>query len=112
MPSPDSALRTLAATAALLVALPCGAATILGSVWRDDKQPAANLPLSLACPGAPAAAGQTDARGAYRLSVSGSGKCELSAGGARAEVVLFNQAPTQYDFTLQGSGEAARLNRR
>jgi hypothetical protein len=104
--------RGVVAIAILAAALPCGAATILGTVWGEGNQPAANLPLSLACPGAPGGAGQTDARGAYRLSVSGSGKCTLSTGAARAEVVLFNQAPTQYDFSLQGSGDSARLSRR
>lgn len=90
-----------------LTALP---ATILGSVSRDN-QPAANLPLSLACPGGNAS-GQTDARGTYRLTVNGSGKCQLTAEGASAEVILYNQSPTQYDFMLQGSGAAARLVRR
>ena len=91
-------------------ALPALAATILGSVSRDN-QPAANLPLSLACPGG-TASGQTDARGTYRLTVNGSGKCQLKAEGASAEVILYNQSPTQYDFTLQGSGATAKLVRR
>lgn len=95
----------------LALAVPVHAATILGTVYRDDK-PVANLALSLSCPGAAAAASQTDARGSYQLSINASGKCELTAAGARASVVLFNQAPTQYDFNLQGSGEAARLSRR
>ena len=84
-------------------------ATILGSVSRNN-QPAANLPLSLSCPGGNAS-GQTDARGSYRLTVNASGKCQLTAEGASAEVILYNQSPTQYDFSLQGSGATAKLVR-
>lgn len=91
-------------------AFPALAATILGSVSRNN-QPAANLPLTLACPGG-SASGQTDARGTYRLTVNASGKCQLTAEGASAEVILYNQSPTQYDFILQGSGAAAKLVRR
>jgi hypothetical protein len=104
-------MRRFAASAALVLVVPAFAATILGTLYRDDK-PVVDLPLSLACPGVPVAAAQTDSRGSYQLSINASGKCELLAGGARATVVLFNQAPTQYDFNLQGSGDTARLSRR
>jgi hypothetical protein len=101
--------RALAALA-LAAALPAQAATILGTIYRDGR-PASQLALSLVCPGAAPASTQTDDRGGYRLSVAASGTCELAAGGAKVEVVLFNQAPTQYDFNLQG-GAAPQLQRR
>jgi hypothetical protein len=103
-------LRDTLAALVLAVALPTQAATILGNIYRDG-QPVKQLALSLACPGAAPASTQTDERGAYRLSVGSSGRCELLVGGARVEVVLFNQAPTQYDFDLQG-GAVPQLQRR
>jgi hypothetical protein len=114
MPQIPSSRRTrprhALAASVLAVALPAQAATILGTIYRDG-QPAKQLALSLTCPGAAPASAQTDDRGAYRLSVGASGRCALSAGGARVEVVLFNQAPTQYDFNLQG-GAVPQLQRR
>ena len=102
---------TMLAAAALLTALPATAATILGHVARSGRA-AADLPVTLSCPGAPLASGRTDARGAYQLSINADGKCELRVDGAAASVILFGHAPTQYDFELQGSGTQATLRPR
>ena len=107
----DFTLRSLAGCAICLATLPASAATILGTLSRDGR-PVAQLELSLSCPGVPPAVTQSDVRGSYQLSINASGKCELLVGAAKATVILFNQAPTQYDFELQGSGAGAQLKRR
>ncbi len=101
---------TLAIT--LLAALPAPAATMLGTVLRDGQPPRPGLQLRLGCGDKPEATTITDARGGYRLTVAGAGRCRLSVDGTNTEVLLNNQAPVQYDFDLQGSGASATLQRR
>lgn len=104
-------LRRMAALALLSSVASAHAATVLGTVQRDNGQPAAGLPLKLSC-GDKSIGATTDAQGAYRITIAGAGPCKLSADGAAAEVMLSNQAPAQYDFKLQGSGATAQLQRR
>jgi len=105
-------LPRLAAAVALLAALPSLSATMLGTLLRDGQPPKPGLPLELRCGDKAVATGSTDARGGYRLTVAGAGRCRLSVDGASAEVILSNQAPAQYDFELQGRGASATLQRR
>jgi hypothetical protein len=95
-----------------LAAPPAAAATMLGTLLRDGQPPGPGLQLRLSCGDKPEASARTDARGGYRLTVAGAGRCRLSVDGASAEVMLSNQAPAQYDFDLRGSGAAATLQRR
>ena len=111
MPLTPVAMRGLALGALLLTAAQVHAATIVGSVVRDSRS-AAGLPLRLACPGGSPATGSTDARGDYRLSINGSGRCTLQIGDASADVIVFNQSPMQYDFELQLRDGKATLVRR
>jgi hypothetical protein len=104
--------RSMATAMLLCGALPAVAATILGTVQRDGRPPAAPLPLQLSCGDKAVAKGSTDAQGGYRLTVSGAGRCQLSVDGVAADVLLSNQAPVQYDFDLRGSGARATLQRR
>jgi len=112
MPSIGRSLRRMATVIALLATLPALAATMLGTVLRDGQPPKSGLPLKLSCGDKAVATGMTDAQGAYRLTVGGAGRCQLSVDGTSAEVILNNQAPVQYDFNLQGSGVSAQLQRR
>jgi hypothetical protein len=107
-------IRAIAAGMCLCGTMPVLAATIFGSVFLRGDQPAADKKVTLSCDGTSApATGQTDRRGTYRLSINGSGKCKFTVDDSKpADVVLFNQAPTQYDFILQGSGSSAQLVRR
>jgi hypothetical protein len=100
--------------AALWCALPALAATIVGTVLRDGQPPKPGLPLKLSCGDKAVATGTTDARGGYRITVGGAGRCQLNVDGASTgtQVILNNQAPTQYDFNLHGSGASATLQRR
>jgi hypothetical protein len=111
MPLTTVATRWLALGTLLLAASQVHAATIVGRVVRDSHS-AAGLPVSLTCPGVPPATGSTDARGDYRLSINGSGRCTLQIGDATADVIVFNQAPMQYDFELQVHDGNAKLVRR
>ncbi len=104
--------RNLTLALTLLAALPASAATMLGTVLRDGQPPAAGLQLRLSCGDKPEAVTTTDARGGYRLTVAGAGRCRLRVEEASAEVMLSNRAPAQYDFDLRGSGASATLQRR
>jgi hypothetical protein len=112
MTSGSGVWRHMALAITLLAALPAPAATMLGTVLRDGQPPRPGLQLRLGCGNKPEATTTTDARGGYRLTVAGAGRCRLSVDGASTEVMLNNQMPVQYDFDLQGSGAAARLLRR
>jgi hypothetical protein len=105
-------LQRTAVALGLLAALPVPAATMLGTVLRDGQPPKPGLQLRLSCADKPEATTVTDARGGYRLTVVGAGRCRLMVEDASAEVMLSNQAPAQYDFELQGSGATATLRRR
>jgi hypothetical protein len=106
---------TIVTTATLVLVLvlagagQVAAATIYGII-QADKQPVANTPVSVACPGAEGRT-TTDGRGTYRLTVARTGRCTLQVRGAAAQVILYEE-PTRYDFELVGAGAQARLTRR
>ena len=101
--------RATFVAAALLGAGQAGAATIYGAL-SEGGQPVAGAALELKC-GADASAAKTDARGAYRFTVSQSGKCELRVAGAVAPIILYNE-PTRYDYEVRRAGGTATLVRR
>jgi hypothetical protein len=84
-------------------------ATIYGMI-REGGRPLPNAGIDLVC-GGRRDAGRTDDRGAYRFTVSQTGRCELRAGGGVAAVILYDQ-PTRYDFELQRQGGRTELIRR
>ncbi len=101
--------RAAFVVAALLGAAHVGAATIYGAL-SEGGQPVAGAAVELKC-GADASAAKTDARGAYRFTVSQTGKCELRAAGAVAPIILYNE-PTRYDYEIRRAGGSASLVRR
>ena len=100
----------------LIVALGCLLASaqfaIAGTVFgiiRLGAQPAANADVALTCGGPPIRT-RTDARGTYRLTVPGTGRCTLNVGSASTAVVVYDE-PLRYDFAIVGNGPQSRLVR-
>lgn len=86
------------AGALLTLAIDVGAATIYGTIYRNN-QPVQNTELRFDCWNGPKPV--TDNRGNYRLSVNHMGRCTLWIGTASG-VVIFYQDPTRYDFEIDG----------
>lgn len=102
--------RRAFAAAALLGVQAATAATIYGAL-SEGGQPVAGATLELNCGADGPAAARTDARGAYRFTVSRTGKCELRAAGGAAPVIVYNE-PTRYDFEVRRAGGGTTLVRR
>jgi len=83
-------------------ALPMARGEISGDLRLGDKY-LADVKLLLTC-GAESAEGTTDKAGSFRLTVKGSGKCQLKVTydkqAPSIDVVLFDQ-PARYRFLLE-----------
>lgn len=110
-----AALQALMSLTALL-ALPTAAAAgeIYGAITRDG-QALADEPITVVCldgATAPPRAASTDAFGAYRLMISGEGRCRIGVrGAASAEVRVYHQ-PQRYNFEWRSVAGQPRLVQR
>ncbi len=101
---------TTAMALGLALAIPgyVAAATIYGMIQQGGR-PLADTGVELSCDGKRESR-QTDARGAYRFTVSQTGRCQLHVQGASAPVIVYDD-PTRYDFEVRQDGGGPRLIR-
>jgi hypothetical protein len=98
-----AAVSSVIAMAACFAAGPALADTIYGSI-RKNNQPVADTVVTLAC-GGMQVQGRTDGQGNYSLSISASGRCQLSVDNKSATVFLSREG-SLYNFDVPAAGDA------
>lgn len=91
-------LTVVFAIALLTLAADVSAATIYGTIFRNN-QPVQNAQLTFDCWRGNVV--NTDARGSYRVSINFTGRCTMALGNVTALVVFYPE-PTRFDFDLVG----------